>query len=176
MTDRTWKRIATALAVAAALAACGDGGSSGSGVDGDKTLDQLSDDEAVDLCEWSSTLISDEELTRFGCYFAALLVSESRDQCEDLAQQCIDDAEPDEGIECVADGDLPECASQVTVAEIEDCTADTIDQVEDIAGDISCDTDPQDIFTIDQPPSCIEIEDKCPELFDDDEEDPSSPG
>jgi hypothetical protein len=158
------------LALALALGACG-GDDDGSGVDGDKTLDQLSDAEVEDLCEWSFDLVSDGDAIRFACYLVALSTSEGDPEaCETLAQACVDDAPPidrDE-IDCTADvEELPACAADITVAELEACSEGTADLVANLADEISCDSSPDDVLDFEAPAACIALEEQCPELFDD---------
>lgn len=168
--------LAALLAAAMVAAACGgdDGGSSG--VDGDKRLDELSQEEATDFCEWGLSLLDGDEVTRFGCYLTALVFSPDAETCEIVAQECIDEAEPIDPAEaeCEFEEDLPPCASEVTVAEMEDCARDAVGVLAALADDITCDSDPEELedLSLEQPASCLAIEEKCPELFEeeDDEE------
>jgi hypothetical protein len=167
--------IALALAALVAPACGGDDDGGTSGVDGDKRLDELSPAETTDLCEWGFSLLEDDDdLVRFGCYFAALIFSPDSETCEATAQECIDEAEPiDFGdAECQFE-DLPACASEVSVAEMEACGRDAVAVLRAIADDISCDSDPDEIEddSLVQPASCVAVEEKCPELFDDPDED-----
>lgn len=170
--------IAPVLAAMVA-AACGDDGGT-SGVDGDKSLDQLSPAEATDLCDWGASLLAQDEVTRFACYYAALVFNQDSDACEAMAQECIDEAEPidPDDIECTFQDELPACASEVTVAEVEACARDALGILIDIAEDISCDSDPEeiDLLALEEPASCQAIEEKCPELFEDDDDEAETQG
>ena len=168
----TWMgRVALgALALAVAAGACGDDG--GSGLDGDTTYDQLSDGEAMDFCEWSFSLNSDEEVARFTCYAAALIVSEGdRDTCETIVEECLDEAEPFDPTEaCSEPDDLPACASEITVTEMERCAEQNADLLSDLARDVSCDDSADDLLDFELPPACLDIQEQCPDLFESSEE------
>lgn len=168
------------LALAAMVAAaCGgdDGGSSG--VDGDKTLDQLTEEEATDLCEWGLSLLEGDELERFDCYLEALVSTPDVETCEEVAQECIDNIEPSDPTdgECRFE-DPPACASEVSVAEIEACTRDSFALVEDVFEAVDCDFNPDDLedFDLEQPASCVLVEEKCPELFEDEDDEGGADG
>jgi hypothetical protein len=152
-----------------AVAACGGDDDGNSGVDPEKTLDQVTIEEAMDLCEWSVDQVQDD-FVRFSCFVEAIADSQGDPDadCEALAEECIDDPPGEDAVECEVDPDtfedsLPDCASEITVADLEDCYAALIDTIEDAAGDISCDSVPViDAF----PDACVDIDDRCPDLFD----------
>ncbi len=149
------------------LAACG-GSDGGSGVDRSKTLDAVTAEEAMDICESAADLVSEEDSIRVNCYFGAIIAAalDPEVDCETEAQACIDNPEPSEEDDCaVDDADLPECASMVTVGEIEDCQEANADAFAELADSISCDTDLESVG--EQEPECAEIQEKCPELFED---------
>lgn len=161
------------LLLALVLPACGGGG--GSGVDGDKELGELSQEEVVEFCEWSLDLVSRDDTIRFGCYLAALALSGGdAEQCQEIADQCIEEeaAEPDEPSEevCAEAEGFPPCAAELTVDQLESCSEDSADQLHDVAEDISCDGAVEDFEDIESPGSCDVIEEACPDLFDDDPE------
>lgn len=166
-----------------ALAGCGgdddDGSGDTSGVDSGSTLDELSDAEATDLCEWSAGLIDTQAIVDFTCYVTAIVASQQDENivCEEFAAQCIDETEPpSDAIECAVDAgvDLPACASEVTVGDFEDCLTAFADQLLDVIGDISCDSAledlPEDVGDMPLPDACTAIQDVCPDLFESDGE------
>ncbi len=158
-----------------ALALAGCGGDDGSGVDRDKSLSEVSEEEVVELCEWSFDLISDADAIRFGCYVAGLLAAGGdADQCQELADQCIEEAEAEEpedlGEVCEDAGGFPPCADEITVGQLEDCQEAGADQLHDVAQDISCEGAVEDFTDFEAPEACVAIEEACPDLFEDDEE------
>jgi hypothetical protein len=163
-----------------ALAGCGgddDGSGDTSGVDSSSTLDELTAAEANDFCEWSAGLIDTQAIVDFTCYVAAIVASQQSEDvvCEDFAADCIDQTEPpSDAIECQVDADLPDCASEVTVGEFEDCLIAFVDQLVDIIDDVSCDTAledlPEDIGDVALPAACMSIQEVCPDLFESDGE------
>ena len=169
--------LALAAMVAAACGGDDDGGSSG--VEGDKTLDQLTPQEATDLCEWGLSLLEGDEFERLDCYLEALLSTPDAETCEEVAQECIDNAEPSDPAdgECTFE-DPPACGSEVSVAEIEACARDSFALIEDVIEAVDCDFDPEDLEDLDveQPASCALVEEKCPELFEDEDDEAVTAG
>ena len=124
----------------------------------------------MDLCEWSLGQTQDD-FVRILCFVEA--IAESQDDpdvdCETFAEDCIDDSSNTvDELECEIDPEtfgeeLPDCASEVTVAELEDCYSAIIGVLQEAADDISCESVPVvDPF---QGP-CDDLEDRCPDLFD----------
>jgi hypothetical protein len=146
------------------IAGCGGGDGGSSGVDPDKTLDQVTVDEAMDICEAAQNQISEEDAKIVLCYFTGILFG--GENCEMVAQDCIADPDSVEEEECdVTVDNLPECASQVTVGELEACQAAQARQISELADTVSCESDPN----FDTPAACAAVEEKCPELFEDPE-------
>lgn len=161
----------------------GDGGDGGDGDGGDgdggQTLDQLTDDEAADICETTGEIVSIEALLDFSCYYAGLIQLQKNPEfdCEGFAQQCIDTTEPPdiEVTTCWIDPGLfvlPECASEITVDDVVDCLNGTAEQIADILDGISCDTDFEDVVSIEElatlelPAACLAIQEACAGLLD----------
>ncbi len=169
--------LALAAMVAAACGGDDDGGSSG--VDGDKRLDELSADEAADICDWGLSLVDPDQFERLDCYLEALLSTQDAEMCEEVAQECIDNIEPGDPTagECIFE-EPPACGSEVSVAEIEACLRDSVALIEDVVGAVDCDLSPEDIDDVDleQPASCALVEDKCPGLFEDEEDEAVTAG
>lgn len=175
MSEKT--RIGAALAALLCGAACGGGGGGDdtSGVDPDQTLDEASSQERMDVCEWYLDQFNDKDVIRLGCYIGAITLSEGSGQdCETLAEACLEDAEgqpPDLG-GCVGageGGELPECAADVTVGEYEACLGAQADQVAEVSSTISCETTSDeliDLLDFGRRRACQPIEDVCPELLD----------
>jgi hypothetical protein len=167
--------------VAAFLLACG--GDDDSSVDGDKTMAELSDAELMDFCEWSLHLVPEEEASRFTCYSTAIRVSDGDEEaCQEVADSCLEDTEEQDDIDpadfvCREDVDLPDCASEVTVAEVERCYQAVADQLVDLFAEVSCQTQPEDLpddlngDTLPAPPDCETIVEECPELLEGDDDD-----
>jgi hypothetical protein len=177
MSEKT--RIGAALAALLCAAACGGGGGGGnddsSGVDPDQTLDEASSQERMDVCEWYLDQFVDEDVVRLGCYIGAITLSEGSDQdCQMLADACLEDAEGEEvdlgGCAASSEGgDLPECAADVTVGEYEACLGAQANQVAEVSSTISCDTTSDELIELldfGRRRACQPIEEVCPELLD----------
>ncbi len=175
----SWSRAGWICPLLLAVVLAGCGGDDGSGVERDKALSELSDEEFTELCEWSFGLISEADGIRYGCYLAALLVSEGdAEQCQDLADRCIEEA----GEEAAEEGtDTPEaicedavgfrpCAAEITVGQLESCSEASADQAHDVAQEISCDGAAEDFTDLETPEPCVMIEEACPDIFDVDPE------
>lgn len=158
------------------LVACG-GDDDGSGVDSDKTLDEVTIGEAMDLCEAEFDSISADDIFTVACFLFAIGESEGDPEadCDALAQECLDlpeDQRPDTEAECEIDpesfGDLPACASEITVGELEDCIFGISDAFADLADEVSCDLSSDEVIdALDFAgvSACASIQERCPELF-----------
>lgn len=168
----SWSRAFRWCPLMLALALAGCGGDDGSGVDRDKALSEVTDEEVTQLCEWSTDLVSDADAIRFGCYLAALLLSSDAEQCQEVADQCIEEeemeAEEEPADACAEVEEFPPCAGEITVGQLEDCGEAGADQLRDVAQDISCDAVPDDFADLESPAACAVIEEACPDLFEDD--------
>jgi len=168
--NRFGSRKLTLCALALALSACSDDdGPGSSGVDPAKTLDQVSQEDVDALCDWAYGLISDEDILRFGCYFAGVTRSGGdRSACEEFVQTCLDEARPidRDQLQCTLGEDLPACAREITVEEIEDCMAAGAGQFGDFANAASCDSSPDDFGgPAERSPACDAVAEQCPELY-----------
>lgn len=147
------------------LVACGGDDDGSSGVESDKTLDEVTIGEAMDLCEWERDIFPTEDFAKLVCYAAAL---QSAD-CETFVQDCLDEpSDPVDESSCEIDPEdfdnPPACYSEITVGELEGCIEAIIDVVAAAADDVSCDSSPDDI-DIPLPDVCLELQDQCPDLF-----------
>lgn len=161
----TTRLVAVLFAFSIAGAACSSGGS---GVSSSKPLSDFTQEDADKFCAYVDDVYADldDDFLKIYCYAFSSFFAEG-EECEMLAQECIEegfDEEEEEEFECEL-GDLPECASEVTAGELEDCLEEEADDVESFARTVNCDTD----FEQDLPltPACQRIEDKCPGFFGD---------
>ena len=169
----SWSRASWVCPLLLAVALAGCGGDDGSGVDRDRTLSELSDEEFNELCLWSFDLVSYEDVLRFSCYQVALITAEGdQEQCQDIADECIEEfedeagevGEPGEEVCALADG-YPPCADAITVGQLEDCSEASADQAHDLAQEISCGGAVEDFTDIEAPEACVVIEEACPDMF-----------
>jgi hypothetical protein len=156
-------------AVLVSAAACGGDDDIDSGVDPDKTLEELSNSEVMDLCESTLDRVADAFVTIF-CFTDAIAESQQDPDadCETLAEECLDDPpSSDDELACeidpeTFDDELPACAAEITVAEMEDCFTNVVQELEQAADEISCDSVPvPPVFA----ELCMDIVDQCPDLF-----------
>ncbi len=147
------------------LAACGGGdGDSGSGVDSSKALSDVTPAEQQDLCDYGQSLVSAEDSKSLGCYFSAIFFSETEADCQTAYDACM--AEPDNTEQSCDLGTPPDCASEVTVGEMEACAREQANAVTAAAGSLSCASDPAELESLNElPPACKAVETKCPALF-----------
>jgi hypothetical protein len=152
------------------FSACG-GGEGSSGVDGNKTLNNVTADEAVDLCEYANSRISDADTKKMNCYFTAIFQSETEEGCQTIFDSCIaaPDTEPVED-DCADAGSdletLPECASMVTVAEVEACMNAQAADYSTLANSLSCTTPADELEEPPRPAACQALDEKCPGILD----------
>ena len=147
------------------LTACGGGDGGGSGVDGSKDLLSLTDEEIIDICEYSESLL-DGEFDEIGCYAQGIFGASDGGDCESIFDACMASIEP-EPSDCptAADEELPACAAQVTVDEIESCLSAQARGIRNV--DISCATTPEELENLEPPTpaECDVVNQKCPELL-----------
>ncbi len=167
-------RLSLLLAVGVlSVAACGGGGGDGAGsnVDSAKPLSDLTEEESRELCEYSAQEFDVAESQAAGCQLLALLLSDSPESCQASYDSCM--AEEDT-VDCSTESldpeELPDCAANVTVGEMEACVEARFDQMVELTEGLSCSSDPGEAsFPSSLPAICEEIEEKCPELFEDEE-------
>jgi hypothetical protein len=147
------------------------GSDSGSGVDDSKTVDQISAQEATAVCEYGSSAISDADYKKGLCTFSGFDRGGNPEGCQAVFEECM--AAPLEGPDAKNDcseaatvvGNLPACASQITIAEMQDCLhAEYAQMAAEISG-VTCMTPIEDIPEYVRPVECRTLDEQCPELF-----------
>lgn len=162
------KETLVVLFASSLLVACGGGDGGGSGVDGSKELTALSDEEIIEICEYSEGLIDYVHFNEIDCYFDGIFDQEGGD-CQTIADACIAESVPEAG-DCsdAAEDPLPACAAMVSVGEMEDCLEAQASQFNGF--DVDCDSTDEElneIFEAPLPAACVAVEMKCPDLFGD---------
>ena len=150
-----------------ALVNCGgDDSSNGSGVSKSKKINEVTNEEAKQLCQSYSSDFAD--IAKSSCTFEGLMVSSTKDACEQIKSACIaqinqgSDAGADaSGVEC--DGtdmtDMANCTT--TVGDFESCMNSLVSFMKGL----SCSSAGGSKPTI---PSCFStLSQKCPSLFGD---------
>jgi len=129
------------------------GGDVSTGLAASKLLSDVTPQEAQQACESLQSGIdrrlSTDKLVRGFCTLFAAASSQSKSECEDVVDTCIDQAnqelENGEGmdfedvgtLECDGESEISSC--QGTVADFEACMNDTIDQVLAALSAVTCD-------------------------------------
>jgi hypothetical protein len=146
------------------------------GVDSNTTLDQLSEDDAQAFCDEVLGIFSADDFLVFGCTLTGILQEEQDPEqfnCETVTQDCIDAQEdvPEQEPVCTIDPTevavLPDCASDVTVGELQDCLEAFFSEFVDVLDSVTCDTGFDEVppFPTELPEECAALEASCPELF-----------
>ena len=158
--------LATAVALSLSLGACtggtGDGGGGdSSGVETSKSLDTLSGDELVDLCDYGARVVDRAKLYDFVCYRQGVQGSQQGGDCEAIYSECIATVGP---FECLGEN-MPLCASEITVGEIEGCLR-AQERDYDFSGISSLSTleEIEEKSSQTEPSECAAIEQQCPDL------------
>ena len=163
-----------ALFACSLLIACGD---FDSGVDDSKKVEQITQEEAEQLCsstgDYASEQITADQTKQFGCYFGGLRAAEfmvalqpnadfamacmtSYDECmmqPDMTQMSQDDCS----------GAMPPANCDVTVAEYEDCVQERIQLTKEAISQVSCERMSLQVITgVEDGPNCQAIKDRCP--------------
>jgi hypothetical protein len=166
----------------------------GDDVSDDTQIQDLSTDERQALCthyaEYYGSQLSEQEVKDFACTFAGFFTAAFSSEegqfdtqvCEQVRSQCLTEPleeEPDSGEGDCAPEDFEGC--EATLAEVEACAQEQVQQFKDLAATFSsCSSiDPNAEVTLgeeDLGPACQALQDKCPDAFQDDEEDASSQG
>lgn len=171
-------RLVRSVALLAALAgACGDGARTRTGLDPDRPLSDLDEEELELVCRalhHGDLGLDDDELHRWGCYVGAIALSRAFPlvfDCDDVARDCLADPDPDEddpdGEDCELDAEdvdgLPACAAHVSVGDIERCIDELGAVARDLVDSLSCDVDAD--VVLDLPSVCADVEAACPGLL-----------
>lgn len=149
--------------------ACTGGGDEGSGVDGSKTLNNVTAEEAVDICEYEASRLNAGDSKKLGCYYAGIFQTQTEQACQTLFDACMAEASTEPTDSC-ADAaaeleTLPECASMVSVAEIENCASAASAGISALANSLSCSTPGEEIGEPARPVECAAIDEKCPGIL-----------
>ncbi|HUS63355.1 MAG TPA: hypothetical protein VMZ28_02390 [Kofleriaceae bacterium] len=164
-------RILTITVLCGVLAACG-GDDDGSGVDSDKPFSEATVDDAMAFCEYIDALTDPEVEQKIDCYVEGLIAGDQGEDCQAVADDCLAEPAEEEPNECneIDESDvtdLPACASEITFGEMEACFEALVGRNNDVAAEISCDSDLEEIFDQNQdlPEVCTDLQDECPDLF-----------
>jgi hypothetical protein len=164
-------RLLAAAGLPALLAvACG---SPISGLPPDLALEEMSQEQAVTMCEamqrYVDDQISDAEAKAIACRFvatfaAAFAVTEERTgACQAAYDECLASAAEDaDNTDCSEARPPSSCTS--TTSEVEECFADTVAAYKELAASISCESIVEDLGeegNNEEPASCANISDSC---------------
>ncbi|MFW6051515.1 MAG: hypothetical protein ACODAU_10090 [Myxococcota bacterium] len=164
-----------------ALAGCGgDGGSYRTGADGDRQVDDLSDEELQEACRRLQTFLAEEvfeprEVQRAVCTAVGIYAENTFDgvTCQESVNDCTEE-EPDppdiDGADCDALTSDAVATCDSTVAELEDCVNDIAAAVDRVYSDLDCsladeedwDAQLEEILDRFDGPSCSQLDDDCP--------------
>lgn len=162
--------------VALGLNACGDGGDGGgsSGVPDSTNVTELTESQKTALCEEFADRFKpiSENLKAPSCAIEGIIaeMSGGGETCEDARDACLAKEDDGEAEDCSMQEDIPEDCD-ITVGEYRDCLDAYAGQVKDLAADITCDSDLQDLQGVEAPETpaaCKTVQTKCPELAPDD--------
>jgi hypothetical protein len=149
-----------------------------SGVNGDDSVADLSDDDATKLCTWAAGVVAKFQPTpEQACTFAAAATGDAA-QCQEATAQCQEQLGDGQAPPVMAEGpaaeDIQGCTEDVsaalnsgcgiTVADLEACLNDTLALINQVFSSISCDNLDVLAKPPEEPASCKVIDDKCPEL------------
>lgn len=176
-----------------AVVACSSGGSNGSGggagavssVDSSKSMNSLSDSEAKQYCEdaqnYQKTQLGDADRKKFTCVLTARILAsfgakddaDAKSKCQEQFDKCMAGPDPnaDAGAQAAACDNfkarLTNCTA--TVAEANQCVADSATEYKSIASEEPCanvhaDAGSSSASFFSQPASCDVLSQKCPGL------------
>lgn len=167
LNTRTIVSLKLCLLVSTTACTGGTGGRGGSGVDKTKTVSEITADEATAVCQYGKSPLSEEDYRRGICTYLGIEEG-SPLGCQIAFEECIAgsfEVFKDCSEEAASVGSLPECASLITVAELEDCLyAETALEASDLAR-VSCDTPAEEIPEFRRPVECEKLDEVCPTLF-----------
>jgi hypothetical protein len=164
-----------ACTLACILAACGDGGGPvDSGLPPEKTVMELTTDEADKLCRANVEHLASQntaaELKEWSCVLAgqmfAMKASNTPAECEQFAQLCRDGAGEEAGNEegggdtCSLGFELTTCTA--TIADVEACMTEKNEAFGDGIRAASCDDVGKEPVTPVTGPSCTKVKSTCP--------------
>ena len=126
-----------------------DGADGADGADDMTPLTELSSADAQALCEafddrYDDALLDFQTIT---CYLSAIGATD----CEELVEGCLATAPNDPGAltcEITSGADLPACAADITVGDLNDCFDAVFGGLAGLADEITCESDPKDFSAI----------------------------
>jgi hypothetical protein len=151
----------------------GDVADDGGDENSDTTLDQLSAGEAQAFCEEVLDVFDTDDFVRFACTSVGLSqYPDDPDACNAAVDDCIEMQEiPAQEPVCYVDPEevtaLPECASEITLGELQTCLEAFYDDLVAALDAFTCDSsleDPPELPT-ELPEECAAIQAACTELF-----------
>lgn len=168
------------LGLLVAATGCGDsdgGASKSSGVPASKPAAEVTDSEAVELCEWiqeqGATIDPSEEEA---CTYVASSIAQNEADCKAFVQQCLDapqeEPAPDDEEDCstASASDLGGGTCTATVGEVESCFRDIIAAQKDAFDSASCAKAGMAAEPA-MPASCTKLQTTCPGAFGDGSDD-----
>lgn len=133
----------------------------------DQVVSDLTSEQLQQLCQETRGELDEEDLIQRDCTVDAVFRSDSEGlDCSALLDECMMETtsypKPCESMPA-----LPDCASMVSVGELEDCYLASAARVVELVGEISCDTAPETLGQkLDQPiAECQGLLESCPALF-----------
>lgn len=183
---------------------CGDddgggGGAVSSGLPNSQKLSELNTADAKKACvayrDAFAGAVSDEGFKRYSCYFTASIVTQIQaqngefnvQQCEMLADQCIDKVDDELDAEAVNDIDCEDTSHfdtwkscDATVGDFESCATFQVNALAELVKSAKCEKPELDEQSsqseeTEVPAACKPLYDKCGEVFRDMADDSSEP-
>jgi hypothetical protein len=145
-----------------ALSSCG---SNESGVDGEKVLTELSEDERVLLCESTLSGSFHDDSSKYICYGFNLAEG---DMCETDAAACVSAFRERDEQDCNEQDLLVRGQCTATVAEVEACYSEIRGTFKDFADGLNCSNFRErfeDSDSLQDSVSCMHLEEKCPQFL-----------
>lgn len=154
---------------------CGDDSSSGSGVNSNKLVSEVTDEDAKKVCRWvekqsASVNPSEKQI----CTAGVLGLASDETSCNKLVDQCVagtsGELPEEEASDCdtASASDVDSCDT-ITVGEYEACVKAQLDALKSSLSSVSCKNagDAPDFEASTTPEACKKIERECPDLLED---------
>jgi hypothetical protein len=161
------------LALGLSSTGCEVSKASGSGVPGDKSVAEITDEDAKKVCLWLNENFSNDETAAQACSDEAVLNSETPAECRAEAKLCqeLDDAavgddgadDADCSMAAAKDELSPGCA-QITVTDFESCVKTLKKLADDASSGLTCENAGKDPEPFTLPAICKKIQTQCPEI------------
>lgn len=151
---------------------CGEGpAASGSGVDGEKSVAEVSEADVRTLCRWMQKQIGDVDISdEQTCTADSVGTSTSSADCEAKVQSCLakPSAEPSndpaEQCDTLEKPTFPAGCSEVTVSDYETCLGDLKAKMEEYINGLSCAENAGQQVKLPSVPSCEKLRMHCPPI------------